>query len=550
MGSVLQKPVLSTIVERKSLAGRFRVGVAEINGWRTKMEDAHVIHLRDDWACFGVFDGHGGDQCSDYVAKEFRKRLDEHGCPATDADVKNWVFEIDQAFLDTGMSSGSTAAMCIVHRSQEPGGKLSLRVINIGDSRVFLGRPDGTIVDGGGTEEGLSTDHKPNYPSEKERIYRCGGTVETADHGVARVNGDLAVSRSFGDAEYKKTGGPGPEDRPVTVDPELGVFECDEGDFLVIACDGVSEGEFPNPDVVKLIGEQLREGSFAGGPGDAGAAAREVILKAEKQGSKDNVTCMVVQFCGAEETCEESIVFTPGPVALDEKYLAAYEVMAKRAGTTLAQSLALRYENISKQVGDSSCGTDADKEAFNDELKLFGEVEGEVGSDERTQWFENWLVKNRSGGSDVDDRIAALRLMAFAQAQRAGGAQGGPLNGMSFAPRTRPKVRLPDRVTLEAAVEAHPGLNWDEQMERIADSEGYVKTDDESDGTLQVVFEGLFIQAWVPKSCVTFLSKEDEGETSQDATTDAISDVSTEASSPAATRGGGYDGESSPVAPN
>ena len=35
--------------------------------------------------------------------------------------------------------------------------------------------------------------------------------------GVYRVNGDLAVSRGFGDAEYKKTGGPAPEDRPVCV---------------------------------------------------------------------------------------------------------------------------------------------------------------------------------------------------------------------------------------------------------------------------------------------------------------------------------------------
>ena len=56
---------------------------------------------------------------------------------------------------------------------------------------------------------------------ERARIERCGGTVEQAMGGVYRVNGDLAVSRGFGDAEYKKTGGPGPEDRPVTADPEM-----------------------------------------------------------------------------------------------------------------------------------------------------------------------------------------------------------------------------------------------------------------------------------------------------------------------------------------
>ena len=79
----------------------------------------------------------------------------------------------------------------------------------------IVGRANGAIIDGGGTDSGLTTDHKPDNPSERARIYRCGGTVEEEAGGVARVNGDLAVSRGFGDAEYKKTGGPGLENRPV-----------------------------------------------------------------------------------------------------------------------------------------------------------------------------------------------------------------------------------------------------------------------------------------------------------------------------------------------
>lgn len=103
---------------------------------------------------------------------------------------------------------------------KKSGQKCHLLVANLGDSRILLGRRDGRIVDGGGTDQGLTTDHKPSHPSERQRIYRCGGTVEEAPGGVSRVNGELAVSRGFGDAEFKKTGGPQPEDRPVTCCPD------------------------------------------------------------------------------------------------------------------------------------------------------------------------------------------------------------------------------------------------------------------------------------------------------------------------------------------
>ena len=58
-----------------------------------------------------------------------------------------------------------------------------------------------------GTDGGLTTDHKPDVPSEKERICQCGGHVQEAMGGIARVNGELAVSRSFGDANHKRMGG-------------------------------------------------------------------------------------------------------------------------------------------------------------------------------------------------------------------------------------------------------------------------------------------------------------------------------------------------------
>merc|ERR1719361_730429 len=116
------------------------------------------------------------------------------------------MLRLDREFLATEQVGGSTGTFALVApNTSEPG--YSLRIGNIGDSRVVLGRADGSIVEGPGTDFGLTTDHKPAHPDERSRIERTGGHVEFVQ-GVARVNGDLAVSRSFGDAPHKVSGGP------------------------------------------------------------------------------------------------------------------------------------------------------------------------------------------------------------------------------------------------------------------------------------------------------------------------------------------------------
>jgi protein phosphatase len=392
IAAILPRPCLSTVVERKSGYG-FHVGVAEINGWRPKMEDAHVIFIKKDWAFFGVFDGHGGDEASKFVSEQFYERLEAQGCPATDADIKKMCLDIDKDFLDTKKSSGTTGAMCIVHRGT--GGKMRLRVANAGDSRVFLGRRDGTIVDGGGTEQGLSTDHKPDHPKERERIERCGGCVVMPenDMGCARVNGDLAVSRGFGDADFKKFG-PAPEDHPVIADPELQEFSCDITDFVVIACDGVSEGDFPNPEVVKLIAAELQSAKPEGASTKGGIAARAVCLKAEEQNSKDNITCMVIQF--SDDTTalpEKSLEHIPGPLAAisEKNFMQVYENMAERGGVTLQEAVEKRYRDITEAPGAQ------DDPKLVKEAESIGEPKGEVGSEERANWFKT--VQEKYDGS-------------------------------------------------------------------------------------------------------------------------------------------------------
>ena len=422
MGAGLPKPVCSTVLERHD-SEDFRVGLAELNGWRGSMEDAHVVHLSNGEGFFGILDGHGGQMCSAWCAKHLREKLAAHGCPRNDTAAKKLVLGVDKAYLRQGDPSGSTAAMCVVRRPASPGGKYKLHVINAGDSRVLLSRADGTIVDGGGTDGALSTDHKPEHPMERERIERCGGTVELAMGDVYRVNGVLSVSRGFGDAEFKKTGGPAPGDRPVTASPEMGHFECDGSDFLLLVCDGVSEGTFPNAEVCQLAARVLAETH-----GDAAKAAEAVIFRALNCESKDNISCMIVLLGGAQRptaspsgrvaaggappigciemgasrwahrdghTWEPGMraEFWPGsllgceaPQGLGKNYLSAYIAMCERGGVSLAQAAETRYYLLAGRHGTA----DAAPEDLSEMALIHGMGLGAPLGARRKEWFEAW----------------------------------------------------------------------------------------------------------------------------------------------------------------
>lgn len=69
---------------------------------------------------------------------------------------------------------------------------------NAGDSRAVLCRASKPVE--------LSQDHKPNEAGERERIEAAGGRIEEIPVGARvhyRVNGNLNLSRSIGDFEYK-----------------------------------------------------------------------------------------------------------------------------------------------------------------------------------------------------------------------------------------------------------------------------------------------------------------------------------------------------------
>lgn len=119
-----------------------------------------------------------------------------------------------QSFLPSGHAVNTKSVY-------EPSEKLRkvLYCANAGDARGVLCR--------GGKAVRLTYDHKGSDKQEAKRVTDAGGFMMSG-----RVNGVLAVTRSLGDSSMKEF----VVGSPYTTETEL----CDEDEFMILACDGVS----------------------------------------------------------------------------------------------------------------------------------------------------------------------------------------------------------------------------------------------------------------------------------------------------------------------
>lgn len=327
MGLILPKPCLSKVVER---AGNeyCAAACASVNGYRTSMEDAHMLVSEGnaDVSYFGIFDGHSGDKCSIWVAEKMPSKLKALKEPVTAEALETLCQELDEEFLrQASTDGGSTGTFCLVRKDGR------LQIVNVGDSRILLCRQGELLF--------ATEDHKPYDPKEEDRIVRAGGTVVNN-----RVDGDLAVSRAFGDSVFKIKGTRNYRSQKVIAIPDVTEKAWQPGDVVVLACDGVFEGSFSNKEVCKFVQEQIPKCW-----GDLAVVAARVCDEAIRRGSKDNISCMVVQL-GSEGASkvkqfgEKS--FVPGPpfVRNHETSRTCYEQMANLGHVDLVTALQRRYE--------------------------------------------------------------------------------------------------------------------------------------------------------------------------------------------------------------
>jgi protein phosphatase 1G len=263
-----------------------------MQGWRKRMEDSHISDLNqgpgNKLHTFGVFDGHGGKEVAQFVKAHFteelvnrdsfkqgnlKKALEETFLRMDDmltenagkielkkyaqqskeedeiinAREKNKQMDLFKQLIgqskdeeELAMMTGCTASVCAIDEANK-----KVYFANAGDSRAIICR--------GGIAYAMSIDHKPDLDVEKNRIYKADGWVSEG-----RVKGNLNLSRSLGDLEYKQNKRLPPEEQMITASPDVVVEPLQDIDFIVIACDGVWDC-MTNQEICDFIFERLKK---------------------------------------------------------------------------------------------------------------------------------------------------------------------------------------------------------------------------------------------------------------------------------------------------
>lgn len=254
----------------------------------TIMPKVTLSESKEQLSYFGLFDGHAGSGCADFLAEHLHRFIFRQ--LANTGDVKEGIkasfAQAESTFLNnclqkTGDKSGSCAISALLSDNY-------LYLANVGDSRGIIGTSKGKVIQ-------VSEDHKPGLEYEKSRIEKAGGVILPGNRfGVARViPGKLSVSRTFGDvaAKFKHLGGlPG----VVISTPDIYRIKIQDNlDYLLIGSDGIFD-VLSNEEVNEMVWEGLMSpGSYSE---KLGAGALKVIELALERQSSDNVTCILIGF--------------------------------------------------------------------------------------------------------------------------------------------------------------------------------------------------------------------------------------------------------------
>ncbi|KAK9447690.1 phosphatase 2C-like domain-containing protein [Limtongia smithiae] len=292
-------------------------------------------HMRDVFY-YSIFDGHGGADCSDFLARHLANYIET--CDVTTAEEleRKWrdniggywsrwkghferyrrmitddndlplriplaFLQADYDYIVAERPAGSTCTSVLIYGDKDsigaeslpyfaPGASATMLVAHVGDTRCVL-------CDRNGLAHALTAAHHLSSPIESSRLRRYAASFFTDSFGEERF-GNVENTRAFGDRAMKGLG--------VSAEPDMTTYSLGAGpdahdgfggneSFLVLVSDGVSKfvSDQEIVDIVTSVG--YRSGYVRGTPQDA---AKEVVNFAEAIGGDDNATCLVVRLSG------------------------------------------------------------------------------------------------------------------------------------------------------------------------------------------------------------------------------------------------------------
>lgn len=347
-------------------------GVESFIGAKEKNDDKiAATDLRELGFLAGIFDGHLGSTCAEYVSKQvpesiltcYRARVKREGGVAKlthaqeariiEKSIVDAFEEVDKAYLVTArkkdLSDGSTGLVALLshgfqvpqavetaaslwppdRNAQKPvgtvprasGGVAKLFVAWCGDSRAVLLR--------GRQGFRLSEDHRPNNRSERQRVREAGGTVTKDARGIWRVGPReenrlakelerrkkkdatskwyLSTSRSFGDLALKVP------DPIVTATPEVKVVDLVPEDWaVVLGSDGIFD-VLSDQEVANVLYKAMAVDGK-----DPVGAAKDLVQAAFRAGSRDNLTAITLRLGWSPPPSSDDPILVGG-AAVEEK---------------------------------------------------------------------------------------------------------------------------------------------------------------------------------------------------------------------------------------
>jgi len=231
-------------------------------------------------AFFGVFDGHGGHDVSDFLRDHIVNIF--LGAVSTAKTVfkaiENTFETVDRQARALRTKQGSTAAVSVICNNK-------IYLANAGDSvAIAVLRKDNRYY------YKDTIDHKPSNKNEADRIQQAGGFI-TKNGSVARVGRNLSLSRSIGDH---------PKELGLIATPDIKWLELNNTfRALILVSDGVTD-VMTREDIVNEVLDAFHDGK------SADEAAQIIVEEAARRGSKDDITALVVKFLYGVNKPEEA----------------------------------------------------------------------------------------------------------------------------------------------------------------------------------------------------------------------------------------------------